>query len=39
MPQYVFEMEDGTERPVTDVCAECLAALTQMAGEFQRDLP
>jgi hypothetical protein len=35
MPQYFFEMEDGTEVPVTDVCTEGLASLTQMVDEFR----
>jgi hypothetical protein len=39
MPAYVFEMEDGTERPVTDVCAQGLAALTRMVDEFRAALP
>jgi hypothetical protein len=35
MPEYFFEMEDGTEKPVVETCAEGLAALTQMVDEFR----
>jgi hypothetical protein len=39
MSDYVFEMDDGTERPVSDVCAEGLGALSRMVDEFRATLP
>jgi hypothetical protein len=35
-PQYVFEIR-GAERPVTEVCAEYLAMLQEMVGQFKAD--
>jgi hypothetical protein len=34
IPQYVFNI-GGTERPVTEVCAEYLALLVQMVDQYQ----
>jgi hypothetical protein len=36
MPRYVYVFAE-TERPVTEVCAECLEFLTQMVDEFGAD--
>ena len=33
---YVFDV-CGTERPVTEACAEYLAALEQMVAQFEAD--
>jgi hypothetical protein len=35
-PQYVFDV-DGTERPVTEVCAEYLTVLEQMVAKYKAD--
>jgi len=37
VPQYVF-IVDGTERPVTEVCNECLKVLEQIVAEFKAHL-
>jgi hypothetical protein len=36
MPQYFFDI-DGIERPVTEVCAECLTALRQMVAQYKTE--
>lgn len=36
MPRYVYVFAE-TERPVTEVCVECLEFLTQMVDEFGAD--
>ena len=38
MPRYAYVLSfAGTERSVTEVCAECLELLTQMADQFPND--
>jgi hypothetical protein len=36
VPQHFFDI-DGTERPVTEVCAEYLTALEQMVAQYEAD--
>ncbi len=38
MPEYFFNIA-GAERPVTEVCAEYLALLTQMVDQYKADTP
>jgi hypothetical protein len=35
-PQYVFDVS-GTERPVSEMCAEYLTVLEQMVAKFKAD--